>query len=145
MSRPRSKTAKVKEVAADYYDSHGVLAHIVDEPVDMALEAELREEVTSGAHKRRLQNLSIKLDPAHIAALRKIATLKAIPYQTLIRLRRRSPASRWTKSKSVWAYDINTDGNSLTTSFPCLASAGPIVVPITLNRSKLFSLKLVPG
>ena len=39
----------------------------------------------SGARRRRLRNLSIKLDPAQIVALRKIATLKAIPYQTLIR------------------------------------------------------------
>jgi hypothetical protein len=85
MSRPKGKTAKVREAAADFYDTRGVLAYIVDEPVDMELGAQLREEVASGAHKRRLQNLSIKLDPAHIAALRKIATLKAIPYQTLIR------------------------------------------------------------
>jgi hypothetical protein len=85
MSKPKSKTAKVRETAADFYDTHGVLAHIVDEPVDLELEAELRQEVASGAHRRRLQNLSIKLDPAHIAALRKIATQKAIPYQTLIR------------------------------------------------------------
>jgi predicted DNA binding CopG/RHH family protein len=35
--------------------------------------------------RRRLQNISIKLDPAQIQALRKIATMKSIPYQTLIR------------------------------------------------------------
>ena len=34
---------------------------------------------------RRLRNLSIKLDPVQIQALRKIATMKSIPYQTLIR------------------------------------------------------------
>jgi predicted DNA binding CopG/RHH family protein len=34
---------------------------------------------------RRLQNVSIKLDPAQIQALRKIATMKSVPYQTLIR------------------------------------------------------------
>lgn len=32
-----------------------------------------------------LENVSIKLDPAQIQALRKIATMKSIPYQTLIR------------------------------------------------------------
>jgi predicted DNA binding CopG/RHH family protein len=32
-----------------------------------------------------LQNISIKLDPAQIVALKKVATLKSIPYQTLIR------------------------------------------------------------
>jgi len=31
------------------------------------------------------ENLSFKLDAAQIHALRKIATMKAIPYQTLIR------------------------------------------------------------
>ena len=30
-------------------------------------------------------NVSIKLDAVHIQALRKIATLRSIPYQTLIR------------------------------------------------------------
>jgi len=85
MSKPKAKTSVVKEGPADFYDRHGVLAHVVDDPVDIELEVELRKEVMSGAHRRRLRNLSIKLDPAQIVALRKIATLKAIPYQTLIR------------------------------------------------------------
>lgn len=78
-------TGRVKESIADYYDSRGVLGEIVDRPVEFALEEELRQQILKGERKRRLQNVSIKLDPAQIQALRKIATQKSIPYQTLIR------------------------------------------------------------
>jgi predicted DNA binding CopG/RHH family protein len=44
-----------------------------------------RRQIIAGQRTRRLKNLSIKLDPAQIQALRKIATMKSIPYQTLIR------------------------------------------------------------
>ena len=40
-------------------------------------------EILKGQRKRLLENVSIKLDPAQIQALRKIATMKSIPYQTL--------------------------------------------------------------
>jgi predicted DNA binding CopG/RHH family protein len=53
--------------------------------VEFALEEDLRRQILGGKRTRRLQNISIKLDPAQIQALRKIATMKAIPYQTLIR------------------------------------------------------------
>ena len=51
----------------------------------LALEDELRLQILRGARTRRLQNISLKPDPAQIQALRKIATMKSIPYQTLIR------------------------------------------------------------
>jgi len=75
----------VKEDEAEYYDRHGVLGDVVDRPVEFALEEELRHRILGGERTRRLQNISIKLDPAQIQALRKIATMKSIPYQTLIR------------------------------------------------------------
>jgi len=75
----------VRETQASYYDSHGVLSELVDEPVEFALEEDLRAQILSGKRARRLENVSIKLDPTHVQALRKIATMKAIPYQTLIR------------------------------------------------------------
>lgn len=81
----RSKTRKAKETLAEYYDRRRVMREIVDAPVHFALEEELREQILRGQRRRRLQNLSIKLDPVQIQALRKIATMKAIPYQTLIR------------------------------------------------------------
>jgi len=67
------------------YDRHGVLNDVVEKPIVFALDEELRAQILSGKRARRLQNLSIKLDPAQIQALRRIATMKSIPYQTLIR------------------------------------------------------------
>jgi hypothetical protein len=71
--------------AAILYDRHGVLNDLVEQPIVFALDEELRAQILSGKRARRLQNLSIKLDPAQIQALRRIATMKSIPYQTLIR------------------------------------------------------------
>jgi hypothetical protein len=70
---------------AEYYDAHGVLGEIVDEPIEMGLESQLRESILSGKRKRKLKNLSIKIDPLQVQAIKKIATMKSIPYQTLIR------------------------------------------------------------
>jgi hypothetical protein len=76
---------KVKASPAEYYDRRGVLGEMEEGPVEFALEEELRRQILGGKRTRRLQNISIKLDPAQIQALRKIATMKSIPYQTLIR------------------------------------------------------------
>ncbi len=76
---------KAKETLAQYYDRWGVLHEIDERPVEFALDEELRQQILRGRRTRRLQNLSIKLDPAQIQALRKVATIKSIPYQTLIR------------------------------------------------------------
>jgi predicted DNA binding CopG/RHH family protein len=85
MTKPRKTQKKVHEDPAVYYDSHSILREIEDLAIDASLDDELREEIVSGQHKRRLKNLSIKMDPAQIIALRKIAVMKSIPYQTLIR------------------------------------------------------------
>ncbi len=79
------RTTKAKEDSAEYYDRRGVLGEIEDGSVVFALDEELRRQILSGERTRRLRNISIKLDPAQIQALRKIATMKSIPYQTLIR------------------------------------------------------------
>lgn len=76
---------KVKEPAAQYYDRRGILGELEEGAVEFALEEELREQILRGNRTRRLVNISIKLDPMQIHALRKIATMKSIPYQTLIR------------------------------------------------------------
>ena len=76
---------KTSRDMAAYYDRRGVLGEIVAGPVEFALEEELREQILRGKRRRRLKNISVKLDPAQIIALRKIATLKSTPYQTLIR------------------------------------------------------------
>lgn len=77
---------KADEQWAAYYDRRGALGEITERPVSFALDEELRKQVKTGARARRLQNVSIKLDPAQLIALRKVATMKSIPYQTLIRL-----------------------------------------------------------
>jgi hypothetical protein len=76
---------KVSESAARYYDAHGIVGEIDDGPVEFALDAELKAQILTGKRTRRLENVSIKLDRAQIQAVRKIATMKSIPYQTLIR------------------------------------------------------------
>ena len=75
----------VRETPAQYYDRRGVLGELVERPVAFALDEELRKQILGGRRTRRLQNVSLKLDAAQIQALRKIATTKAIPWQTLIR------------------------------------------------------------
>jgi len=79
------RTTRIKEDVAEYYERHGVLGDLEDRTVEFALDEELRRQILAGQRTRRLQNVSIKLDPAQIQALRKIATMKSIPYQTLIR------------------------------------------------------------
>lgn len=79
------KNAKDLRQLAALYDREGVLGHIEEEPLEFALDEELREQIRKGVRRRRLKNVSVKLDAAQIAALRRIATQKAMPYQTLIR------------------------------------------------------------
>ena len=74
-----------KEKLARYYDRRGVLGELVDRPVEFALDEELRGQIREGSRGRRLRNVSIKLDPVQIQAVRKIATMRSVPYQTLIR------------------------------------------------------------
>jgi predicted DNA binding CopG/RHH family protein len=45
----------------------------------------LRDDIISGKRKRKLKNITIKVDPLQVKAIKKLATMKSIPYQTLIR------------------------------------------------------------
>jgi predicted DNA binding CopG/RHH family protein len=45
----------------------------------------LLRHILSGERKRKLQNVTIKIDPLQLKAIRKLATMKSIPYQTLVR------------------------------------------------------------
>jgi predicted DNA binding CopG/RHH family protein len=76
---------RIQEEPAEYYEKHGVLEEIEDKSVVFLLDADLRIQILEGKRMRRLQNISIKIDPAQILALKKLATIKSIPYQTLIR------------------------------------------------------------
>jgi predicted DNA binding CopG/RHH family protein len=79
------KMVSNERVEAKYYDKHGVLKEMVDEPIEMSLDTELRRTIISGERRRHLKNISIKIDPLQIQAIKKVATTKSIPYQTLIR------------------------------------------------------------
>ncbi|MBW2030516.1 MAG: hypothetical protein JRJ03_10735 [Deltaproteobacteria bacterium] len=80
----RKKQEKDK-VWKDYYDRRNILDEISDEAVDFTLEGDLREEILSGKRKRKLKNVTIKIDPLQIVAIKKLSNMKSIPYQTLIR------------------------------------------------------------
>ena len=68
-----------------YYDDRDILDEITDESVDMLLDEHLRDDVLSGKRKRKLKNVTIKVDPLQVKAIKKLSTMKSIPYQTLIR------------------------------------------------------------
>jgi predicted DNA binding CopG/RHH family protein len=81
----KKKMAPDEAAEARYYDEHGILKEVLDEPIEMSLETELRRTILSGKRKKNLKNISIKMDPLQIQAIKKVATMKSIPYQTLIR------------------------------------------------------------
>ena len=70
---------------AEYYDHKNVLEEIMDKSVDLSLDEHLRQDILSGKRKRKLKNITLKMDPLQVRAIKKIATIKSIPYQTLIR------------------------------------------------------------
>ncbi len=79
------KVIKKKLTDEEYYDTHGILGDIVDEDIDLSLDDALKESIITGKRKRKLRNVSIKIDPLYLQSIKKIATLKSIPYQTLMR------------------------------------------------------------
>jgi predicted DNA binding CopG/RHH family protein len=83
MSKTNNKT--IIHTLADYYDKADIMDEILDESIELTLERNIRRDILNGKRKRRLKNLTIKMDPIQIQAVRKIATMKSIPYQTLIR------------------------------------------------------------
>ena len=78
------KKEKDKEWA-DYYDEVNILDELLEEPVEFVLGERLRRDILSKKRKRKLQNITVKMDPLQVRAIRKLATTKSIPYQTLIR------------------------------------------------------------
>lgn len=69
----------------DYYDRVNILEELLEEPVEFSLGERLRRDILSKKRKRKLQNITVKIDPLQVKAIRKLATTKSIPYQTLIR------------------------------------------------------------
>ena len=69
----------------DYYEERNILDEISDEAVEITLQGDLQQEILSGKRKRKLKNVTIKVDPLQIMAIKKLSNMKSIPYQTLIR------------------------------------------------------------
>ena len=82
----KQKIKKRELPAEEYYDTHGILKDIIEEDIDISIDEALREEIITGQRKRKLRNVSIKIDPLYLQSIKKIATIKGIPYQTLVRL-----------------------------------------------------------
>jgi predicted DNA binding CopG/RHH family protein len=78
------QTAKTKNWVR-YYGERYILDEITDESVDLILDEHLRDEILSGKRKRKLKNITIKIDPLQVKAIKKLSTMKAIPYQIMIR------------------------------------------------------------
>lgn len=70
---------------AEYYEQVNILDELLEEPAEFHLGERLRREILSKKRKRKLQNITIKIDPLQVKAIRKLATTRSIPYQTLIR------------------------------------------------------------
>ncbi len=68
-----------------YYEQEDILEEVTGEEVDLSLDDGLRHDILSGKRKRKLKNITIKIDPLQIMAIKKLATMKSMPYQTLIR------------------------------------------------------------
>ena len=68
-----------------YYEQTNILDEITDEEVNFTLNDQLCQDILSGKRKRKLKNVTIKIDPLQIMAIKKLATMKSVPYQTLIR------------------------------------------------------------
>lgn len=80
----KKQTSKTKNWI-QYYENNDILNEITDESVDLVLDERLHDEIVSGKRKRNLKNVTIKVDPLQIKAIKKLSTMKSIPYQTLIR------------------------------------------------------------
>ena len=77
----KAKAATKKMSDEEYYDKKGVLGEIIAISLDEAL----AKDIVTGKRRRKLQNVTIKLDPLYLISIKKVATKKGIPYQTLVR------------------------------------------------------------
>ncbi len=79
------KKRRKSERWTDYYDQGNILEELIEEPVAFSLDDELLRDILVKRRKRKLQNITIKLDPLQVNTIRKLATMKSIPYQSLVR------------------------------------------------------------
>jgi predicted DNA binding CopG/RHH family protein len=67
------------------YEDRSILKEVTDESVEQVLDEALRQDIISGKRRRNMKNITIKIDPLQSMAIKKLSTMKSIPYQTLIR------------------------------------------------------------
>jgi predicted DNA binding CopG/RHH family protein len=79
------KATRKKITDEEYYDKRGILGEIIEEDVAISLDEALRRDIVKGKRKRKLRNVTIKIDPLYLVSIKKVATQKGIPYQTLVR------------------------------------------------------------
>lgn len=79
------KSKKTALSPAAYYDAHGALGELVPGDVAIQLEEELKTDILAGRRKRKLRNVTLKLDPLCLQSIKKIATRQGVPYQTVVR------------------------------------------------------------
>ena len=84
MKRIKKNKAEGKKWA-DYSDRADILDELVEESVEFSLDDQLLREILNKKRKRKLQNVTIKMDPLQVNTIRKLATLKSMPYQTPMR------------------------------------------------------------
>lgn len=79
---------KLKKAAvspAAYYEAHGLLGELLSGDVAIYLEEDLKSDILAGRRKRKLKNVTLKLDPLCLQSIKKIATRQGVPYQTIVR------------------------------------------------------------
>ena len=81
----KTKATTKKMTDEEYYDKKGVLGEIMDEEIAISLDEALAKDIRAGKRRRKLQNVTIKIDPLYLISIKKVATKKGIPYQTLVR------------------------------------------------------------
>jgi len=70
---------------AQYYDQADILMELIEGPAEFSLDNQLLQDILNKKRKRKLQNITIKIDPLQVNTIRKLATIKSMPYQTLVR------------------------------------------------------------
>jgi len=80
----KKKGTKAKKWA-QYYDQVDILMELIEGPAEFILDNQLLKDILDKKRKRKLQNITIKIDPLQVNTIRKLATIKSMPYQTLVR------------------------------------------------------------
>ena len=72
----------------EFWDSHSFLdfPEEIEETKFFSLAPELKKEILAGKRKQPGVNISLRFEPSHLAAVKKLATMKSLPYQNLIRM-----------------------------------------------------------